>query len=494
MFSDLFIFEMANNHQGSIEHGKTIIEAASSLAKKYDVKAAVKFQFRSLDTFIHPKYRGDLSVKHIGRFESTRLSRVEFEEMVSFVKKSGLICVATPFDEESVQLCMDLDIEIIKVASCSACDWPLLECIARAQRPVIASSGSLDLAQIDNLVTFFTKRVPKFALLHCIPVYPTPPSAVNLNFMSRLMRRYPHVAVGYSGHEPPSDTLVVSAAIAKGAQIIERHFGVPTESIKLNAYSLNPTQAEESLHSIQNMRKICGTHDKFVSHAERTSIRELQRAVYAKRQILKGTLLKPGDVFFAMPCLEGQLTSGEFGEKWNKFIASKDYEPNDPVFEEVPYSATQKIRKVVHNTRGLLYEANIFVGEGSTLEVSHHYGMECFDDTGCVLINSINREYCNKFIIMFPGQKHPEHFHKQKEETFHLLWGDLNVNLDGKSMSLQLGEKLMIARERPHSFSTSGGCIFAEISTRSIPGDSFYTDPVIAGKDLLERKTVVQEW
>ena len=130
IFNDLIIFELANNHQGSVEHGKSIIKALGNIARKYDLNAAVKFQYRDLDTMIHPDFVRRADVKHIPRFLSTRLTPEQFYEMTECVKDNGMHTMCTPFDENSVDLIMDHGIEVIKVASCSAVDWPLLEKIA----------------------------------------------------------------------------------------------------------------------------------------------------------------------------------------------------------------------------------------------------------------------------------------------------------------------------------------------------------------------------
>ena len=74
-FKDLFVFEMANNHQGSVEHGLKIIRAMAKLTRQYRIKGAIKFQYRDLDTYIHPDFRARTDVKHIPRFLSTRLTR-----------------------------------------------------------------------------------------------------------------------------------------------------------------------------------------------------------------------------------------------------------------------------------------------------------------------------------------------------------------------------------------------------------------------------------
>ena len=85
-FENLFIFEKANNHQGSVDHGKRIIREFAKVAKNADVRAAIKLQFRELDTFIHPAHKGSKENKHIPRFESTRLSEEQFAELVFGIK------------------------------------------------------------------------------------------------------------------------------------------------------------------------------------------------------------------------------------------------------------------------------------------------------------------------------------------------------------------------------------------------------------------------
>lgn len=494
-FRDLHIFEMANNHQGDVEHGLRIVEAAAGLAREQQVRAAVKLQFRELDSFIHPEARGRDDIMHIPRFESTRLDEGEFRRLVEATRHAGLLSVATPFDEPSVGLCKALGVEVIKVASCSATDWPLLEEIARADKPVIASTGGLSIYEIDNLVTFLHKRVPELAVMHCVSLYPTPPDRHAMNFMARMIRRYPYVTVGYSGHEAPDNTDVVMVAVAKGAQLLERHFGVETEEISLNKYSMNPDQAGAWIAAAQRARAIAGIdEDKHVSRGEHESLLQLQRGVFARRPIRQGEDIGFDDVFFAMPCREGQLTSGQFGQYRARFVAARDYSKNEPLFEHARHDPYTQVRGILHDAKGQLHEAGIALGDDISIEISHHYGIERFRETGCVLINSINREYCNKFLIMFPGQKHPQHKHKTKEETFHLLWGDLEVDLEGDLLHLRPGDKLLVERDRLHAFRTRNGCVFAEISTRSIRSDSYYADEAIARMDPMERKTIVEGW
>lgn len=119
IFDNLIIFEMANNHQGNVEHGIRIIKEMGRLARKHNVRCAVKLQYRNLDTFIHPGYKGRKDIAHIPRFESTRLSYEMFSTLVEIIKKEEMIAMSTPFDEDTVDWCVDQGLDIIKIASCS---------------------------------------------------------------------------------------------------------------------------------------------------------------------------------------------------------------------------------------------------------------------------------------------------------------------------------------------------------------------------------------
>ena len=492
MFQDLFIFEMANNHQGSVEHGLNIIRAMGEVARKHKIRGAVKFQYRDLNTFIHPAYRARSDVKHIPRFLSTRLSEMEFRALVQATRDEGLVTICTPFDERSVQTILEHEIQIIKVASASAADWALLEEIARAGKPVICSTGGQTLDAIDNIVSFFTHRHVDFALLHCVGVYPVANRDVQMSFLERMKRRYSYVPIGYSGHEAPDNLQVVKIAVAMGAKILERHVGIATDTIKLNAYSMNPAQVDAWVQSALTAREIMGTSgDKEISAEETESLLSLQRGVFALREITPGESLRRSDVYFAMPCAEGQTTSGEFQEG---MVASEAYAQDAPLYERRKPTTVNMVRGIIHDVKGMLYEAHIATGKEFTLELSHHAGIEQFRETGAVIINVINREYCKKLVVVLPKQFHPNHRHRVKEETFQLLWGDLQVNMEGRMIEMQPGDQLLVERGLWHSFTSRGGAIVEEVSTTHHKGDSEYQDETIRRKDPMERKTVLDDW
>ncbi len=494
-FNGLFTFEMANNHQGSVLHGKRIIQEMAALAKKHGVKAAVKLQFRDLDTFIHPDFKDSTENKHIQRFLSTRLSEVEFAELIREIKAHGLIPMVTPFDELSVDVILRLGVDIIKIGSCSAHDWPLLERVAETGKPVICSTGGLTIRDIDRIVSFFQHRGVNFALMHCVSMYPTPNNKLHLNQIAIMRNRYPDLVIGWSTHEEPSDTTIVKLAYAKGARIFEKHVGVPTEEIKLNAYSATPGEADAWLASYKEAVEACGDNlEREIDEKEAADLKSLMRGVYAKKVIRAGEEIKREDVFFAMPLADGQLISG----KWKKsLIADRDYAVNKPISANIRKEERTKkdiIYATIHSIKGMLNTARIPVPHDIMLEFSHHYGVENFHETGCVLIECFNREYAKKLIIQMPGQWNPTHYHKKKDETFQVLSGILEVEIEGKRKTLYPGDTLWVPRGVWHAFGTDTGAIFEEVSTASVNDDSFYVDREIARLPREERKTRLVNW
>jgi sialic acid synthase SpsE/quercetin dioxygenase-like cupin family protein len=491
--SPLFIFEMANNHQGEVAHGLRIVEAMSKVARRFGIRAGVKLQYRNLETFIHPDYR-NADHKHIKRFLSTELNKQQYLTLVNAIRDAGLVTICTPFDEESVDDIMEHGIEVVKVASCSAHDWPLLERIVETRKPVICSTGGLRIEEIDQVVNFFSHRfIEDFALLHCVGIYPTENKGVQLNFMDTMMRRYHWLKIGYSGHEAPDNYDVVKIAVAKGAKILERHVGVPTDEIKLNAYSMNPEQVAQWVESALLAAQICGPMDgsKVVEQEEVDSLLSLRRGAFARADVAAGEALSPDRVFFAMPCVNGQTTSSEYQDS---MVASCNIAANEPLHERRPRTLANELRSLIHQAKGMLHEAHIAIGDKFTIDMSHHYGPEEFRTYGALVVNLVNREYCKKLLIMLPGQRHPNHRHMKKEETFQLLHGDLEVNLNGVLYQLTPGQLFLVERGSWHSFATRNGCIFEEVSTTHINGDSYYEDPRIAALDPMERKTVLTMW
>lgn len=498
MFADerpLFIFEMANNHMGDVEHGLRLIDALHDATEGLPFRFAVKFQYRDLDTFIHPDYRGRDDIKYVKRFSETRLTAEEFRRLRERVREHGMLAACTPFDEVSVQRIEDEGFDILKIASCSLTDWPLLERIVRTDLPVIASTAGEALEEIDRVAIFLEHRDKEFALMHCVGEYPTAREHLELGQIDLLRERYPRAFVGYSTHEPPDDTLPVRLAVAKGATIFEKHVALPTPEYPANAYSADPAQVRDWLEAAADAYLMCGVSGRRrdLPAKELEDLRGLRRGVFAAAGLAPGQRVTRDDVFFAIPCAEGQVVANDLS-KYTVFTTTGAVAAGAPLTASnvAREDRRERILEIVTQVSLLLRDSGIALPDRLDFEISHHYGIERFEECGACIINIVNREYCKKLLILVPGQRHPSHAHHVKEETFHVLYGDMTLALSGEERTYKAGDIVVVERDVSHSFSTTGGMIVEEISTTHRKDDSYYEDASIAANP--HRKTEMTFW
>jgi len=494
----LFICDLANNHFGDLVHAKQIINELSIVAQETKVQLSVKFQFRNLESYIHKDFKERTDLKFINRFMSTKLEKSDFQNLALHIKSKKLVTMATPFDEDGVDWCRDLEIEIIKIASASSNDYSLIDRIAKAGKPVVASTAGLKSDEIDNLVFRLYEKVPRLTLMHCVAIYPCDDSALNLNQIRLFQKRYPSIGIGFSTHERPDSLIPVTIATALGAVALERHVGIVNKNYTLNDYSSQPNQIREWIESSKRTLEILGPENRAPTPIiESETLNDLKRGIFAKVRIPKGGKIEHGNTYLAFPLLwrEGQLHAGMLE---NSLIASQDIEAHDQIglsnSVESEKTTDVVLRSAVLQLRGLLAEAKVEINPEAQIEVSHHYGLERFREFGTILITCYNDEYAKKIVVQLPRQKHPYHFHKEKQETFQLLWGDMELTVNGNSHILKPGELFTVNRGEWHKFHSLHGAVVEEISTRAILGDSFYEDPSIARKSHTERKTKIPNW
>lgn len=491
----LLILDLANNHNGSVDHGKAIIDSAAEALSDSGFPAAIKFQYRDLDTLIHPDHQGNHDLKYIKRFEETRITDDQYRELVEHSRARGFLVACTPFDEISVQKVLDHGFDIIKVASACATDWPLLTEVVKHNLPTIVSTGGLSIRDTDRVAAFLSKRIDALALMHCVAVYPTPDSELALNRIDMLKTRYKGVSIGYSTHEDPKNVVAGGLALAKGAQILERHIGLEAEGMAVNRYSSQSAELKHWATRLQEASLMLSDMDDvdYYNQVEQDSVRALRRGVYAKTTITAGQEIADDDVAFQIPVFDHQLTANEWSKLEHK-QAVGDIEAQGPLTtDRVTITDTDTlVSRIVERSKLHFESAGIIIPNRSAVELSHHYGIDRFDEFGIVMVTVVNRDYCKKVIGVFPGQTNPEHVHKKKEETFVCLSGTLIVTLGGEVHTLTPGDILTVEAGTPHSFSSPGGAVFEEISSTHYATDSFYTDESI--NQNADRKTKVSVW
>ena len=498
LFSNLIILDIANNHMGSVAHFNLIIDRFSKKLEKYlkkDLKIAFKFQYRDLDTYIHKNYENNDN-KFVKRFTETRLAFDEYKKIKNKIKKLGFKTICTPFDENSVTKIIDHDFDYIKIASASMNDWPLLEKIASYNKPVIFSVGGKDLNSIDKVASFFDHKGCDYAILYCVAIYPSKNNELNLNKIRVLKERYPNKIIGWSTHENPNEFTPISIAYSLGSRIFERHIGLAENNFTLNEYSSNELQIESWLNQLILTKEILGDDDfQSLNQKEKNTLKSLQRGAFAKKNLKSNKPINSSDIYYAFPSKEGQLDASINIEK---AIISKQISKNtaimlsDIAFPSAP--GYEVIKNAVYEVKALLNQAKVHLNSSFEIEYSHHYGMENFKKYGTVMINCFNRQYAKKILVQLPGQSHPEHYHKLKEETFQIVFGELELSIENRTYTLRPGDIKLVQPGTWHKFKSSIGCVFEEISTTDMGNDSFYKDKKINDQKKSDRKSLVSHW
>ena len=358
IFEDLFVLEVASNHQGDVERGLRIISQFAKVVRFNNVKAAIKLQFRDLDNFVHKDFVDRTDIRYVKRVSDTRLSKQEFARLVEAIKKYGCIPMSTPFDEKSVDWCVEFDMPIIKVASADNNDWTLLEKIASTKKPIIISTGGMSNKDMDDVVKFFGNRNIPLALNHCVAAYPHEDNECELNQIDFLKNRYPEVTIGYSCHEYHDWQASIGIAYGKGARTFERHIDINDDEFQVATYSSLPNQIDTWFKSWSKAVEMCGgTSDKRRNFLAREVeyLDSYVRGVYAKRDLKAGETLKEEDIYMAIPLQKGQMSSrelmlGTFGHQLTK-NCNRD-EPIKIELLDTPYSQDKNLLEI-YNRRGL---------------------------------------------------------------------------------------------------------------------------------------------
>lgn len=320
-----------------------------------NVRAALKLQFRDPDSFIHKDHKHRTDIRYISKTEATHLAKAEFATLVDAVKRAGCIPMATPFDEASVDLCGELDLPLVKLASSDLNDWVLIEKVATLGVPVIASMGGSTLKDVDDLVTFFGNRRIPLALNHCVSIYPSDDGDLEINQVDFLRARYPDLTIGFSTHEYTDWTSSILIAYAKGARTFERHVDIDDGEHAVSPYCSLPGQVDEWFKAFWKAKEMCGapgTSKRIPSKREVEYLDGLVRGVYAKHDLAVGDLLTDDDVFLAIPLLQGQMSCREL------IAGTKIVHPvsaDDPVLASDvagPYLESPALRSLIEH-RGL---------------------------------------------------------------------------------------------------------------------------------------------
>ncbi len=284
-----FVAEVSANHNGSLFHAKKLIK----IAKKYGADA-VKLQTYTPDTLTLQSNKPDFRIRG-GLWNGKTLwdlyekAQTPFEwhkELFNYAKKLKITCFSTPFDESAVDLLESLNCPFYKIASFEMNHIPLIKRVAKTKKPIIISTGMANLKEIDLAYKTAKKNGAKeIILLYCVSNYPSNILDFNINNIRILKERY-NCKVGFSDHS--TNNKVVAAAIAAGAEVIEKHIASEGQKKGFDlAFSLKGKEIKDYAQVIKDTSLMMGKNFFFRSKSENQSL-QFRRSIYAVCDIKKG--------------------------------------------------------------------------------------------------------------------------------------------------------------------------------------------------------------
>lgn len=314
----LIIAEAGVNHNGSLHLAKQLALEAKNAGADY-----VKYQtFHPANMVSKFAQKAEYQKKTTGEGQSQlemlqklMLSYDEFVELRDYCNEIGVGFLSTAFDLESIDFLSKLGCRIWKIPSGEITNYPYLVEIAKKKQPVILSTGMCEEVEIQAAVDVLNANgAEDIRLLHCTTEYPTPFSDVNLRAMCAMKEHF-GLEVGYSDHTRGIEVPI--AAVAMGAQIIEKHFTLSRDMEGPDhKASLEPHELKQMIDSIRNIEQALGNGVKTPAESEKKNIAVARKSIVALADIKKGEILSEKNVTTKRP------GNGISPMRWNEVIGT----------------------------------------------------------------------------------------------------------------------------------------------------------------------------
>jgi len=330
---DVFIIAEAGvNHNGSLILAKEMVQAAAEAgadAVKFQTFTAAKLVCRNSPKAEYQRLTTDTTESHFEMIKKLELDIEAHRALAAHCQQHRIMFLSSPFDLDSIRLLDSLGMTLFKIPSGEITNLPYLRQIGQLGKDLVLSSGMADLHEIgEALAVLVSSGTPKekITVLHCNTEYPTPMRDVNLKAMNSIKKEL-GVRVGYSDHTLGIEVSI--AAVALGAEVIEKHFTLDrTLPGPDHRASLEPEELMTMVKAIRKIEKALGSGIKKITGSEQKNKVIARKSIVAARAINKDELLTEENITTKRP------GSGLSPMKWDEVIgarATRDYQLDEEI-------------------------------------------------------------------------------------------------------------------------------------------------------------------
>ncbi len=314
-YPPLVIAEIGINHEGSLKTAFEMVDAAVSAGVE-----VIKHQTHVVEDEMSLAAKevipanAEESIYEI--MERCALSEEDENRLKEYIESKGVIFISTPFSRAAADRLERMNVCAYKIGSGECNNYPLIEHIASFKKPMIISTGMNNIKSISKTVDIVRKNNIPYALLHTTNIYPTPARLVRLGAMQQMQQSFPDAVIGLSDHTISNNACF--AAVALGANILERHFTDKMERLGPDIVnSMDPVRLKELIIGAQEIATMRGG-DKEAVEEERPTINFAFATVVTIKPVKKGELFTKENIWVKRPGSGGVLA-----EKFNDLLNKK---------------------------------------------------------------------------------------------------------------------------------------------------------------------------
>lgn len=323
-YPPLVIAEIGINHNGDLNIAKKMVDAAVSAGAEI-VKIQTHIVQDEMSNAAKKVIPGNASISIYEIMESCSLTLTEEKELKKYIEDQGLIFLSTPFSRAAALQLEEMNVQAYKIGSGECNNYPLIKLVASFGKPMIVSTGMNDIKSIKKTEDILKQSGVKYCFLHTTNLYPTPPELVRLGAMCEMIKEFPGIEIGLSDHTTSNHACF--AAVALGANILERHF---TDDKSRNGpdivNSMDEQECRELIDGSLLISKMRGGK-KEAAKEEKVTIDFAFSTVVTEKKIKKGEVFTLENLWVKRPGT-GEIKA-EFYESLIGKVSNRDIDSNE---------------------------------------------------------------------------------------------------------------------------------------------------------------------